>query len=132
VDEKMKTQKTDMLRIGILLLGISAIVFAGIALHWYYQIQTEKPWKAEIPPFWARCEETEKVITIEARQDLTNVSVEDKEGNVICYFNKIKAGSSEVCFVNATGVFTVEYNDWKKVVVCRELKKLEIPPEIVD
>jgi len=65
--------------------------------------------------------------------DSTNISVKDKEGNVICSFNKIKAGSSEVCFVNATGVFTVESNDWKKVVVCRELKKLEIsPPEIVD
>jgi len=129
----MKTQKTDLLRIGILLLGISAMVFAGIALHWYYQIQTEKPWKYSIPPFWARCEETEKVIIIEARQDLTNVSVKDKEGDVICSFNKIKAGSSDICFVNATGVFIVEYNEWKKVVVCRELKKLEIPsPEIVD
>ena len=108
--ENMK-DKTDLLRIGILLLGVSAIIFAGIALHWYYQIQTEKPWKAEIPPFWARCEGTEKVIIIEARQDLTNVSVKDKEGNVICSFNKIKAGSSEVCVVNAAGVFMVEYND---------------------
>ncbi len=126
----MKTQKTDLLRIGILLLGISAIAFAGIALHWYYQIQTEKPRKSSIPPFWARCEETEKVIIIEARQDLTNVSVKDREG-IICSFDKIKAGSSEVCFVNATGVFTVEYDDWKKVVVCRELKKFEIT-EMVD
>jgi|Deesub1362A_J573_1020465.scaffolds.fasta_scaffold00374_15 hypothetical protein len=124
--------KTDLLRIGILLLGISAIVFAGIALHWYYQIQTEKPWKSDIPPFWASCEETEKVIIIEVRHDLTNVSVKDKEGNIICSFNKIKAGSSEVCFVNGTGVFTVEYNDWKKVIVCKELKKLEISPEKVD
>ena len=93
-DEKMKTQKRDLLRIGIFSLGISAIVFAGIALHWYYQIQTEeKPWKSSILPFLVRCEETEEAMIIEAKQDLTNVSIKDKEENVICSFNKIKAGS---------------------------------------
>ena len=120
--EKMKTQKVDLLRVGILLLGISAIVFAGIALHWYYKIQTEKPWKSSIPTFWARCEE--KTIVIEAREDLKNVLVKNNLGNTICSFNTIKKGSDEICFVNSTGVFTVETNDTKKAVTCRETKEI--------
>ena len=77
----------------------SAIVFAGIALHWYYQIQTEeKPWKSSILPFLVRCEETEEAMIIEAKQDLTNVSIKDKEENVICSFNTKLARNSPLRF----------------------------------
>ena len=128
VGGKIKARKLDLLRIGVLLLGISAIIFAGIALHWYYKIQIEKPWKPGLPSFWVRCEE--KTIIIGARYDLENVSVKNNLGNTLCRFKLIKKGSDEICFVNSSGVFIVESGEIKKAVVCEESLKIHKIPSI--
>ena len=44
----MKTQKRNLLRTRIVLLGISAVVFIGIALYWYSQIQVERSQVSEV------------------------------------------------------------------------------------
>jgi hypothetical protein len=120
---KIKKNALDLLKIGIFLLGISAIIFAVIAVHWYMKIQTTW-WK---PPrqasFYAYCEDG--VIIVSARQDLTDVKVTDKEGNVVCEFDGIRANSEEICNANATGVFLVIHEDTKKAVTCREFKTVQ-------
>lgn len=123
---KLKKNTADLLRIGIFFLGISALMFAGIAIHWYYTIQVQQPWKPTIPSFWARCEE--KTIVIEAMEDLRNITVKDTNGNMICEFNFIHKGSDEICFVNTTGLFVVEVDGIKKVVTCREISSKPIVP----
>ena len=66
--------------------------------------------------FYAFC--SEKVITIDAIEDLYNVEVLNNQTQVVCNFDKILAGSKEICIVNVTGFYIVKVGDRKDIVYC--------------
>jgi hypothetical protein len=92
----------DLSKIGVLLIGIALIVIAAIAVHFYitYVIhQMLRPGPAS--PFYAYCRH--KTIIIHADRDLADVRVLDNRSNRLCLFEKIPAGSEEICPSRATG-----------------------------
>ncbi|MCD6403180.1 MAG: hypothetical protein J7K98_02540 [Candidatus Aenigmarchaeota archaeon] len=112
----------DIFRIGIFLLGVSSIIFASIAVHWYYKIQKfENNFKPQL--FHAYC--NDKTIIIHANEKLENVSVMDANKNIICEFETIPKNSDEICFTNSTGTFLIKHGNLKKAVICYETRILQ-------
>ncbi len=122
-------KKVDLLKIGVFLIGIAMLMMAGILLHLYIKtITTESSWKPS--KFYASCDSKNSVIIISARETITNVTVKDKNGTIICKFSKINANSEEMCTIEIPGVFTVESEGTKKVVSCYEIE--EMKPVAID
>jgi hypothetical protein len=116
----MKKKQLDILKIGIFLLGISALIFAVIATHWYYKLNREY---REIPSnqFFSYC--NKDVIIISAYSDLKDVKVLDENGNTVCSFDLIRKNSDEICKTNRYGVFLVSSGDLKKVTICENIAR---------
>lgn len=102
------------------MLGISALIFAAIATHWYYKLNREY---REIPSshFFSYC--NKDVIIISAYTDLENVKVFDENGNVVCSFDSIRKNSDEICKTNRYGVFLVVSGGLKKATICENIVK---------
>jgi hypothetical protein len=114
----MKGKQLDILKIGVFLVGISALIFAGLATHWYYKLNREY---REIPSnqFFSYC--NKDVIIISAYSDLKDVKVLDENGNTVCSFDLIRKNSDEICKTNRYGVFMVASGDLKKVTICENI-----------
>lgn len=115
----MKIPNIDLLKIGVLLIGIALLIIAALALKIYYDIQKRSDYYTS--DFYAYCEQN--YIIISASKDLYKVSVKNIEGNyTYCTFDVIKKGSEELCKVdikeNETKMYIVTANDIKKVVRC--------------
>jgi len=107
--------KFDLLKIGVFLIGVSGIILSFIALNFYsmmYKMQQENK-----QLFYAYC--SEKTIIINAREQLQSVEVLNNQSQVVCRFDKIPAGSEELCIVEADGFYVVEAENRKDVVECR-------------
>jgi len=105
----------NLLGVGLLLLGVAAVVAVGIALHAYFTTQTS--YRPPPPqPFTAYCRNS--VVVISAYEDLTNVQVLDVNGTAVCTFDKIGRGSDEICRVKGAGIYVVVAGGLKKAVDC--------------
>ncbi|MDT7858873.1 MAG: hypothetical protein RQ930_02395 [Candidatus Aenigmarchaeota archaeon] len=116
----MKGKQLDILKIGVFLVGISALIFAGLATHWYYKLNREY---REIPSnqFFSYC--NKDVIIISAYSDLKDVKVLDENGNTVCSFDLIRKNSDEICKTNRYGVFLVASGDLKKAIICENISR---------
>lgn len=113
----------DLSKIGVLLIGVALIVIAAIIVHFYitYAIpQMFRPWPAS--PFYAYCRH--KTIVIHADRDLTDIRVLDNRSNQLCLFERILAGSEEICPVESYGMYMIQVGDYKRVVECIEEKAM--------
>lgn len=104
----------DILRVGVLLLGISALIVALLAVHAYYRSILQYPPAQEI--FYAYC--NYNTVIVHANDDLRNVSVFSSNGTLICRLDEISKGSDEVCNVNSQGVYIVQAGNLKRAVTC--------------
>jgi len=105
----------NLLGVGVLLLGVAAVVAVGIALHAYLTTQMSyRPPPHQ--PFTAYCRNS--VVVISAYEDLTNVQVLDVNGTAVCAFDKIGRGSDEICRVKGAGIYVVVVGGFKKAVDC--------------
>ncbi len=91
---------------------------------------TQTSWKPQ--KFYASCYSDDKVIVTSAIEDLSNVTIKDKNGTVVCNFTKINANFEELCPVNVTRIFTIEANGIKKVVKWYEIKEIQSIPSMHD
>jgi hypothetical protein len=116
----MKGKQLDILKIGVFLVGISALIFVGLATHWYYKLNREY---REIPSnqFFSYC--NKDVIIISAYSDLKDVKVLDENGNTVCSFDLIRKNSDEICKTNRYGVFLVASGDLKKATICENIAR---------
>ena len=125
--EKFKKNALDLWKIGVFLIGVSAVVISAIALHLYFRVYSEAPYKPQ--DFYAYCQD--KTIIISANKDLTDVEVLDNQSKVVCGFPRINANSDELCSVDSIGIYQVKYESLKKIVSCREAAELS-SPQIAD
>lgn len=117
--KKVKKFFSDPLRVGVFLLGVSALILALIALSFYlksmaYQSQ-EYSYK---PNLYGICRY--KTIIINAYNELKDVAVLDEEGSVLCSFDRIPPNSDEVCKVPSEGVYVIRAGEVKRVVICEK------------
>jgi len=105
----------DLSKIGILLIGISLLIIAGLAVHIYLIFIQHLP-STSTSPFNAYC--SHNAIIIHANVELTEVQVYDNRSRQICFFDKIPRNSEELCMVEAPGVYVVKVGDHKNVVEC--------------
>ena len=113
----------DLLRIGVLLIGISSIVLAILAAHFYFNILIREARPPVQAPFHVYCDQG--VVVISARSPLSGVIVMDANRTVICSFDEVPEGSDEICRVGEDGIYLVVAGGRKRAVVCRS------PPEVV-
>ncbi len=102
----------DFLKLGVFLLGISALILASIVLH-AYLTRPLGPYEK----FWAYCDFN--TVIIRANEDLRNVSVLDVNGTLICSFDEIPKGSDKICKVGREGVYRVVSGREERAVICR-------------
>ncbi len=113
--------------VGIVLIGIAALIIAVLAVHFYVTSVLSRPPNVESrSDFYAYCEYDTVIIHANAR--LEGVRVTDAKGNVICEFPTVPAGSDEVCEVGESGVYVVESGGVKRAVVCREMRVVTVTP----
>jgi len=105
----------DLSKIGILLIGISLLIIAGLAVHIYLIFIQHFP-SSRTPPFNAYC--SHNAIIIHANEELVDVQVYDNRSSQICFFDRIPRDSEELCVVEAQGVYVVRVGDHKDVVEC--------------
>jgi len=105
----------DLSKIGILLIGISLLIIAGLAVHWYLTFIQRLP-PSSTSPFNAYC--SHNAIVIHANVELMGVQVHDNRSRQICFFDRIPRGSEELCVVGASGAYIVKVGDHKDVVEC--------------
>ena len=113
----------DLSKIGVLLIGVALIVIAVIIVHFYimYVIpQMSRPWPAS--QFYAYCRH--KTIVIHANRDLTDIRVLDNRSNRLCLFERVPAGSEDICPVKSYGIYVIQVGDYKRVVECVEEKAM--------
>jgi hypothetical protein len=120
----MKKKQLDILKIGIFLLGISALIFAVIATHWYYKLNREYR-EISSTQFYSYC--NRDVIVISAYSYLKDVKVFDENGSLICKFDLIRKNSDEICKTNKYGIFLVVSGDLKKVTICENNIIIPLP-----
>jgi len=108
----------DLSRIGLLMVGVALVVFAGLAIHFYvtFILQRMPPVPPVPEPFYAYCRWN--AVLIHANQELRGLRVLDNRSNVICSFERIAAGSDELCMVGGRGFYAVQVGDSKKIVEC--------------
>lgn len=111
----MDMSKPDPLRLGVLLLGVAAILMASVILHAYYTglILRQTPGES----FYAYC--SFRVVIIHANEELKDVRVLKPNGEVICEIKSIARGSDDVCAVPSDGVYIVRVGDVKRAVTCQ-------------
>jgi len=115
----------SLLGVGVLLLGVAAVVAVGIVLHAYLTMQMSyRP--PPPPPFTAYCRNS--VVVISAYEDLTNVQVLDVNGTAVCTFDKIGRGSDEICRAGGPGIYLIVVGGFKRAVDCVPLP----PPRPID
>ncbi len=102
----------DFLKLGVFLLGISALILASIALH-FYLTQPRGPYEK----FWAHCDFN--TVIVRANEDLRNVSVLDVNGTLICSFDEIPKGSDKICKVSEEGIYRVVLGKEERAIICR-------------
>lgn len=115
---------SDVSKIGILMIGAALLVIAGIAVHFYIVFIQRVPPPSPPSPFNAYC--THGAIIVHANQELRDVRVLDNRSNQVCGFEKIPAGSEELCMVEDRGVYVVQAGDHKDVVSCWEEKVVKL------
>lgn len=110
-----------MLKVGVFLIGISALIISIILLHMYITQQQ----KYDIKDFYVNCLKEPKgfSITIDAYStDLKNVRVIN-DNITLCEFIEIPKRSQEVCKVSGEGTYIIsaliDNKEIKKVVYCR-------------
>lgn len=113
----------DLLRLGVLLLGVSALIVALVALHAYYTNYTKI---ANRENFYAYCDLN--TVIIHANEELRDVRVLKPEGDTICNFSRITRGSDDVCRVPSEGIYIVQVGDFKRAVTCGKAPIRPIPP----
>lgn len=113
----------DLMRIGILLIGIAAIIVASLAVHMYVA-----RFLRQQPPLSAYCSDT--VIIITADKELTDVKILDNRSTTLHKFPRIPAGSQELFLVPWYGVYAVQADDYKVVVHCTKPTRLQ--PQVYD
>lgn len=113
----------DLMRIGVLLIGISAIIVASLAVHMYLTHFVRQQ-----PPFTAYC--SDMVIIITAGRDLENIKILDNRSSTLHTFPRIPAGSQEFFVIPSQGVYAVQAGDHKVVVHCVNAQTL--PPRTYD
>jgi len=111
---------SDISKIGILMIGVALLVIAGIAVHFYLTFMQRIPPPSPPSPFNAYCRHN--AVIIHANQEIRDVRVLDNSSNQVCFFEKIPAGSEELCMVGSYGVYVVQAGDHKNVVECWEEK----------
>jgi len=107
----------DLSKVGILLIGVALLIVAAIAIHWYLTFlihHFSRPY--EPPPLHAHC--SDKAIIIHAERELLDVKVLDNRSNLLCSFERIVKGSEELCMVDSFGVYVVQVEDFKDIVIC--------------
>ncbi|AET32286.1 hypothetical protein [Pyrobaculum ferrireducens] len=102
----------DLLRIGVFLLGVAALIVAVIGL----MIYLERPRPAPTPPFYAYC--VDKYVVVSANAELRGVKVYEPGGAVYCVFDQVKAGSDAACRVGNGTLYVVEWEGYTKAVQC--------------
>jgi hypothetical protein len=55
-----------------------------------------------------------------------NIRALDNRSNRLCLFEKIPAGSEEICPVESYGIYMVQVGDYKRVVECMEKKVIAL------
>jgi len=113
----------DLMRIGILLIGISAIIMASLATHVYLTHFVRQQ-----PPLTVYCSDMAIIIT--AGKELRDVRILDNRSSTLHTFPRIPAGSQEFFIVPSQGVYAVQANDYKVVVHC--VKPQVMPPPMYD
>jgi len=111
---------SDISKIGILMIGVALLVIAGIAVHFYITFLQRVPPPSPPPPFHAYCRYN--AVIIHANQDLENLEVLDNRSMRLCSFDRIRAGSEELCAVGGSGLYVVQAGEYKKIVECVEEK----------
>jgi len=106
--------KPDLLRLGVLLLGISALITASVILHAYY---TGTIRSAPKERFYSYC--NFNTVIIHANEELKDVRVLKPDGVAICDIKRIVSGSDEICSVPSEGVYVVQAGDVKRAVTCQ-------------
>ncbi len=109
---------SDVSKIGILMIGAALLVIAGIAAHFYLTFMQRIPPPSPPSPFNAYCRHN--AVIIRSNQELKDVRVLDNSSNQICFFERIAAGSEELCVVGSRGLYVVQAGDHKDVVECWE------------
>lgn len=112
----------DLMRIGILLIGISAIIIASLVMHMYLTQFVRQP------PLTAYCSDMAIIIT--AGKDLENVKILDNRSLTLHMLPRIPAGSQEFFVVPSQGLYAVQAGDYKVVVHCT--KSQIIRPQLYD
>jgi len=105
--------RPSLLGLGVLLVGVAAVIAAGIALHGYI---TQMSHRYVPPAFTVYCYNT--TIVVGANEELSEVKVLDPNGTVVCRFERVRKGSDEICQVKRQGVYVVLSGDLKRAVVC--------------
>ncbi|MEM3065755.1 MAG: hypothetical protein QXI81_00255 [Nitrososphaerota archaeon] len=113
----------DLMRIGILLIGISAIIIASLIMHMYLT-----QFVRQQPPLTAYCSDMAIVIT--AGKELENVKILDNRSSTLHTFQRIPAGSQEFFIAPSQGVYAVQADDYKVVVHC--VKPQILPSRMYD
>jgi len=55
-----------------------------------------------------------------------NIRALDNRSNRLCLFEKIPAGSEEICPIESYGIYMVQVGDYKRVVECMEKKVIAL------
>mgnify|MGYP001772678003 CR=1 FL=1 len=115
------TEKIDLLKIGVFLIGISMFIFSIIALHMYITQQH----KYEMPDFYVNCLKDTNGFSITIgtfSADIKEVKVM-YDNKTVCEFAKISSRSEELCKVHEEGIYTVtamiNSKEIKKIAYCR-------------
>ena len=111
---------SDLSKIGILMIGVALLVIAGITVHFYLTFMQRIPPPSPPSPFNAYCRHN--AVIIHANREIRDVRVLDNSSNQVCFFEKISAGSEELCMVGSRGVYVVHAGDHKDVVECWEME----------
>lgn len=114
----------DLSKIGILLIGIALIIIAGIAIHFYVTFVQRTPPPSPPTPFYAYC--SHKTVIIHADREIQDVRVLDNRLSQVCFFNRIPAGSDELCPVKDYGIYVIQSGEYKRAVECIEVRAIAL------
>ncbi len=113
-----RLESVDLLRVGVFLVGVAAVVLAGIALDSY--LNARKSDMFDTGPFRSYC--SMGAVVVEAREDLANVTVSGANGTVYCVFPVVSRGSEIACEVDPGRVYMVEAGGVSRVATCYEVR----------
>lgn len=108
----------DLSKLGIFMIGVALLVIAGITAHFYLTFMQRIPAPSPPPPFKAYCRHG--AVIIHANWEIRDVKVLDNSLSQVCFFEKIPAGSEELCMVEGRGLYVVQVGGHKNVVECWE------------